>query len=156
MNEVTPSKAIVAAMMAKNPKVKDRGFRAALRRIPSLAEAADLACFIPDAYVIDLEDQVITLIEVDDTNPIDEGKASKIGNFTDCVMGDDWAVRVVVIDYAGGVKAEVPGWAFMSVYTSTIVGPNCNDYTPAAAGIARMVQRRQDSPYSADDLADRL
>lgn len=156
VSDQRPSKRIVAGMTKANPSIQNHGFRKAMRAAFPDSEVADCANFIPDAFHISAERQVVTLIEVDDTNPIDGAKAEKIADFTLAVEDCMWSVEVLVLDYAGEVRAAIPGWAFMGVYTERFAPEGARDLTPAANAAARMIGRLAGPVADPDELADRL
>ena len=154
-DSITHSRQIIADMMAANPNVKCKGFAKAMRELFAWPEVGEIASgIIPDGYHVSHERREVTLIEVDDTHPINEFKASKLGDLADAMLEDEWALIVIVVDYAGNVKAAVPGWCFLPAYTARFVPEGCRDFTPAAVAVQRHMAREQ--PASADDLADRL
>lgn len=154
--EQTPSQRIVAQMMALNPAIQCRGFRKAMAALFPHSEVGECCAFIPDAFHVSRENETVTLIEVDDTHPIDHEKASKIGDFTLAVEDCLWEVVVIVIDYAGNVRAAVPGWAYLQVYTQGLTPERCLDLTPAAQAAARIIRAGASVQTTADELADRL
>jgi len=140
---VTPSKAIVASMMAANPNIRRIGFAATMRELFEWPEIGEIArTVIPDAFHVSQERREVTIIEVDDTHPIDALKASKIGDLADALLEEEWDLVVIVVDYAGTVRAAVPGWAFLPQYTSKYAPPGCRDFTPAAVAASRAVADR--------------
>ena len=57
---------------------------------------------------------------------------------------------------AGNVRAAVPGWAYLKVYTQGLTLERCLDLTPAAQAAARIIRAGESVQTTADELADRL
>ena len=152
------SNRIVASIMARNPSVKDAGFRKAIRAQFPDSDIGDCCRFVPDAFHISPETETVTLIEVVDTNPIDAEKADKIADFSFALDDIEWEVVVLVLDYVGNVSAAVAGVAFSAAYTQGIAPPNCRDLVPAAKAVTGEIVKaqREWTPEEMDELAARI
>jgi hypothetical protein len=139
----TRSQQIIADMMAANPNVKRTGFAKAMREAFDWPEIGEIAgTIIPDGYHISHERREVTILEVDDTHPINELKASRIGDLADAMLEEEWDLVVIVVDYAGNITAAVPGWCYLHAYTKPLTPPGCRDFTPAAIAVHRKIANR--------------
>lgn len=133
---VTHSKMVVAELMAGNPAIQYKRFSKALAVIPDSADVCAAAYgIVPDAYLID--EDAVTIYEVADTNPISRDKAARISNLYDELDDIGLDLRVIVLDYAGGMIADLPGWAYGPSLTQQYAPENCRDMTPAARAVTR-------------------
>lgn len=136
---MTKSDEVVARLAVLDTRIKRRGFQAAIRRISENSRyTAEISRrIVPDAYMEDAENFVMTIIEVVETSPITPGKGCWISELWDELDELGWSLMVRVYDYAGNLVASLPGYAYEPAYTSVFRAENCKDVTPAAIAVMR-------------------
>ena len=133
---MTNSKRIVAALMAHNPEIQNKGFARTVAKLSDSVRLHEVArSILPDAFAITSGEVII--YEVADTNPIRASKAYRLAELDDELDDAGYRFRVVMLDYTGATIGDTPGWAYLPAYTDSFASPECMDYTPAAKAVMR-------------------
>lgn len=111
-----------------NPGLKGgRGFAADMRKLLTELEGENIEDdwktlrprFIPDAYLINHQDEEVLIVEVEDTHPLTSEKLTRLINFYWWLDGLSWKFRVFTTDRYGQNQTEIPLFA----YSCALVAP---------------------------------
>lgn len=114
MPESTIHKMGVTALCNQHPELETCGFRRQLRAAVNATEPYNdiewgkTISFLPDAFVLDTEEQVATIYEVEASNPINDTKLYRLADAWFVLDYYDWHLRAMICDRWGNVQSEAP------------------------------------------------
>jgi hypothetical protein len=122
---MTHSQITVGIMKLSDKRMQTNGFAKAIRKYvrdeddPDNEPNAEIDVhFRPDAYVVDINNQAITVYEVEDTNALSVQKIRDLTHFWFVLDSYSWDFRVVVTDRYGLNQRELNMQAYYYYFLS--------------------------------------
>ena len=99
----------VARILAANPEAKTRRLMKAIRDAVEPWQREDFTSLaaIPDAFIVDPINRLVTLFEVEVTHPVSEYKMQLYGDLWWGIDGNDWDMLLIKVDGEGRETAVI-------------------------------------------------
>ena len=114
---MTAHKKHVDKLKESNPNIRTHLCKQAIRKAVILRwsnfvkEALEAFRFVPDAYEIDQEEFIITIYEVEISNPISDDKMHTYWQLLHFIEDEDWSLKLIRVDRFGNhTEINIERW----------------------------------------------